>query len=70
MKTQKSKLVFGKSSITELNDQQIKSVMGGTTYVCSNCNPDPVSEAITAALSLNNQGQMAQEVGGIRDISN
>lgn len=54
MKTQNTKLVFGKSSITELNDQQIKTVMGGTTYVCSNCIPDPISDKLRTILETAN----------------
>ncbi|WP_417291542.1 class I lanthipeptide [Corallibacter sp.] len=48
MKTNKSKLNFKKSAITELNDQEVFSIQGGGTttiiggddptgYVCSNC---------------------------------
>lgn len=52
MKTQNRRLTFEKCSISELNDQQILTVMGGSTYVCSNCVPDPVSDKIRDALSI------------------
>ncbi len=54
MKTRNNKLTFGKSSITELNDQQIKAVMGGTTYVCSNCIPDPISDKLRTVFETGN----------------
>ena len=59
MKTQNTnnRLDFTKSSISELNDKQIKSVKGGaSTYVCSNCVPDPISDKIREALSIADQG--------------
>jgi len=54
MKTQKKELKFDKNSITELNDLQVYKVIGGdhntttgddpTTYVCSNCIPNPFTK--------------------------
>ena len=52
MKKQNSKLVFQKHSITELNDNQIQTVMGGSGYICSNCVVDPISGKIRAALTI------------------
>jgi len=56
MKTQNSRLQFGKNTIIELNDKQVKKVYGGSGYICSNCTPDPISDKIKGALSIaNNQ---------------
>ena len=57
MKTQKTKLVFGKNSITELNDKEVTKVYGGSGYICSNCTPDPLSDKIRDAASIANGGQ-------------
>lgn len=51
MKTQKTKLVFSKNSVVELKDLQTKRIFGGgSTYVCSNCIPDPISDMIRETL--------------------
>jgi len=49
MKTQNNKLGFEKSSITELNDNQIINVLGGSSYVCSNCIPNPILDKLRTA---------------------
>lgn len=54
MKTQNNKLTFTKDAIIELNDQQIKTVMGGTTYVCSNCIPNPISDKLRTVFETGN----------------
>ncbi|RLJ63310.1 lactobin A/cerein 7B family class IIb bacteriocin [Lacinutrix venerupis] len=35
MKTQNTSLAFNKSSVTELNDNQLQDVNGGTSPVCT-----------------------------------
>lgn len=47
-KQNNNKLVFGKTAITELNDTESTRVAGGagTTYVCSNCIPDPITDKL------------------------
>lgn len=53
MKSQSKKLVFSKSSISELNDGQTQSVIGGGSGIqCSNCIVDPISDKIRQALTV------------------
>lgn len=51
MRTQNAKLVFEKRSITELNDRQTHTIIGGGSgIICSNCIPDPISDKLRTGI--------------------